>query len=65
MAVDDEQAKLMVSAFIDSLGYDAVNAGPLSAGKTFENGTEIFNGRHTAEQMRALLDTCQKVLAEV
>lgn len=65
VAADDEQAKLMVSAFIDSLGYDAVDAGPLSAGKTFENGTEIFNGRHTAEQMRALLDTCQKVLAEV
>ncbi|GAA1455398.1 NADPH-dependent F420 reductase [Nesterenkonia lacusekhoensis] len=65
VAADDEQAKQMVSAFIDSLGYDAVDAGPLSAGKTFENGTEIFNGRHTAEQMRALLDTCQKVLAEV
>lgn len=65
VAADDEQAKLMVSAFIDSLGYDAVDAGPLSAGKTCENGTEIFNGRHTAEQMRALLDTCQKVLAEV
>ncbi len=65
VVADDEQAKLMVSAFIDSLGYDAVDAGSLSAGKTFENGTEIFNGRHTAEQMRALLDTCQKVLAEV
>ncbi|GGE76789.1 NADPH-dependent F420 reductase [Nesterenkonia cremea] len=65
VAGDDAQAKAVVSAFVDSLGYDAVDAGPLSAGKTFENGTEIFNGRHTAEQVRALLDTCQKVLAEV
>lgn len=65
VAGDDQDAKLVVTAFVDSLGYDAVDAGPLSAGKTFENGTEIFNGRHTAEQIRALLDTCQKVLAEV
>ncbi len=64
VAGDDETAKEIVSAFIDSLGYDAVDAGPLSAGKTFENGTEIFNGRHTAEQMRALLDECERVLAD-
>lgn len=63
VAGDDAQAKAVVSAFVDSLGYDAVDAGPLSAGKSFENGTEIFNGRHTAEQMRALLDQCERVLA--
>lgn len=65
VAGDDAQVKAVVSAFVDSLGYDAVDAGPLSAGKTFENGTEIFNGRHTAEQMRALLDQCERVLADV
>lgn len=65
VAGDDQDAKVVVTAFVGSLGYDAVDAGPLSAGKTFENGSEIFNGRHTAEQMRELLDTCQKVLAEV
>lgn len=64
VAGDDAQVKAVVSAFVDSLGYDAVDAGPLSAGKTFENGTEIFNGRHTAEQMRALLDQCERVLAD-
>ncbi|GAA1807490.1 NADPH-dependent F420 reductase [Nesterenkonia flava] len=63
VASDDDDATRLVINFIDSLGYDAVNAGPLSAGKTFENGTEIFNGRHTAAQMRELLDQCQKVLA--
>lgn len=64
VAGDDAQAKAVVSAFVDSLGYEAVDAGPLSAGKTFENGTEIFNGRHTAEQMRTLLDQCERVLAD-
>lgn len=62
VASDDEAAKQLVAEFVDSLGYDPVDAGPLSAGRTFENGTEIFNGRHTAEQMRALLDQCQQVL---
>lgn len=63
VAGDDAGAKELASAFVASLGYDAVDAGPLRAGKSFENGTEIFTGRHTADQMRDLLDTCQKVLA--
>lgn len=65
LAGDDAQAKELVSELIDSLGYDPVDAGPLSAGKAFENGTDIFNGRHSREQMEALLDQCSKVLAEV
>ncbi|WP_022872110.1 NADPH-dependent F420 reductase [Nesterenkonia alba] len=55
VASDHDDAKALVMQFIDSLGYDPVDAGPLSAGRAFENGTEIFNGRHTAEQMRQLL----------
>jgi 8-hydroxy-5-deazaflavin:NADPH oxidoreductase len=65
LAADDDDAKQLVAAFIDSLGYDAVDAGPLAAGQALENGTDIFNGRHTAEQMRALLDRCQRVLTSV
>ncbi|WP_146341044.1 NADPH-dependent F420 reductase [Nesterenkonia sp. NBAIMH1] len=56
LAGDDHQAKSLVTEFIDSLGYDAIDAGPLAAGRAFENGTEIFNGRHTQDQMAALLD---------
>lgn len=63
VASDHEDATELAARLIDSLGYDPVAAGPLSAGKAFENGTEIFNGRHTAEQMRTLLDQCQRVLA--
>ncbi|NDK32038.1 NADPH-dependent F420 reductase [Nesterenkonia haasae] len=62
VAADDDDAKQLVAAFIDSLGYDAVDAGPLAAGQALENGTEIFNGRHNAEQMRSLLDQCHRVL---
>ena len=41
-------AKELVAGFIDRLGYDPVDAGPLAAGAAFQPGTEIFNGRHTA-----------------
>lgn len=65
VASDDDDAKELVVGFIDSLGYDAVDVGPLAAGRTFENGTEIFNGRHTAEQMRALVaEECARVFAD-
>lgn len=64
VASDDDAAKATVLEFIDSLGYDAVDAGPLAAGHAFENGTEIFNGRHTQEQVQALLNAeCERVLA--
>lgn len=63
VASDDAEAKSLVSAFIDSLGYDPVDAGPLAAGKAFENGTEIFNGRHGAARMQELLSECSRVLA--
>lgn len=48
-------AKAKVAAFIDGLGYDPVNAGPLDAGRIFEPGTAIFNGTYTAEQIAAIL----------
>ena len=56
VASDDGEAKERVAAFIDSLGYDAVDAGPLTAGRVFQPGTAMFNGPHTAEAMRTLLD---------
>lgn len=55
VASNDEAAKDLVAGFVDSLGYDPVDAGVLAAGRAFENGTEIFNGRHDAETMRTLL----------
>ena len=40
---------------MDRLGYDPVDTGPLSTGRAFQPGTEIFNGTHTAPQLRSLL----------
>lgn len=63
VAGDDAAAKALVQDFVDSLGYDAVDAGPLAAGRALENGTEIFNGRHDATRMQELLSECSRVLA--
>lgn len=63
VAADDPAAKALVQEFVDSLGYDAVDAGPLAAGRAFENGTEIFNGRHDADRMQDLLSECGRVLS--
>lgn len=55
IASDDAAAKELVGTFINGLGYDPVDAGPLAAGRAFQPGTEIFNGSHTAEQIEALV----------
>lgn len=55
MAGDDEDAKELVGGFVDGLGFDVVDAGPLSAGRAFENGTPIFEGEFTAPEMERLL----------
>ncbi len=55
LAGDRDDAKVLVAGFLDRLGYDPIDAGPLTAGRAFQPGTEIFNGSHTAEQLQALL----------
>lgn len=55
VAGDDPAAKALVMGFIDGLGYDAVDAGPLAAGRAFQPATAIFTGSHTAPQLRALM----------
>ncbi|MFC5931280.1 NADP oxidoreductase [Cryobacterium melibiosiphilum] len=55
VAGDDANAKDLVRGFIDRLGYDAVDAGPLAAGRVFEPTTAIFTGSYTAPALRALV----------
>jgi 8-hydroxy-5-deazaflavin:NADPH oxidoreductase len=55
LAGDHEDAKTLVAGFLNRLGYDPVDAGPLAAGRAFQPGTQIFNGSHTADQLRTLL----------
>ena len=42
IAGDDEQAKAAVTAFLDSIGYDAVDAGPLAESWRQEPGTPAY-----------------------
>ena len=55
LAGDSDDAKTLVAGFLDRLGYDPIDAGPLTAGRAFQPGTEIFNGSHSADQIQALL----------
>jgi 8-hydroxy-5-deazaflavin:NADPH oxidoreductase len=55
LAGGSDDAKALVAGFIDRLGYDTVDAGPLESGRAFQPGTEIFNGSHSATQLRAVL----------
>lgn len=64
VAADHEADRALVSAFVERLGFDAVDAGPLAAGRGFQPGTEIFNGSHTAPRLRGLLaEACAVVAA--
>ncbi|QCU77005.1 NADP oxidoreductase [Citricoccus sp. SGAir0253] len=59
LAGDDATARAAVGVFLDRLGYDPVDAGPLAAGRAFEPDTTIFATSHPADRMRALLrETC-------
>ena len=42
IAGDDDQAKAAVTAFLDSIGYDAVDAGPLAESWRQEPGTAAY-----------------------
>jgi 8-hydroxy-5-deazaflavin:NADPH oxidoreductase len=55
LAGNHDGAKAIVAGFIDRLGYDPADAGPLEAGRAFQPGTVIFNGSHTADQLRSIL----------
>ena len=70
IAGDDEAAKRTVTEFLDSVGYDAYDAGPLAEGWRFQPGTPAYGQpyvapgsnlpgpahRATAGQLKALLD---------
>lgn len=55
LASDDAAAKAVVAGFIDRIGYDPVDAGPLAAGRKFATGTPLFGNRLKREEMEALL----------
>jgi 8-hydroxy-5-deazaflavin:NADPH oxidoreductase len=42
IAGDDAHAKAAVAAFLDAIGYDAVDAGPLAEGRRFQPCTPLY-----------------------
>jgi 8-hydroxy-5-deazaflavin:NADPH oxidoreductase len=70
IAGDDEAAKRTVAAFLDAIGYDAHDVGPLAEGWRFQRDTAAYvqpyfgpggdrsgpGGQVTAEQLRDRLD---------
>ena len=46
IAGDDQKAKAAVAGFLDTIGYDVVDAGPLAEGRRFQPGTALFGAIH-------------------
>ena len=55
LASDDAGAARTVAELIESLGFAAVDAGPLARGEAFALGTPVFAGRHDAEALARVL----------
>ncbi|WP_268916179.1 NADPH-dependent F420 reductase [Aeromicrobium chenweiae] len=51
VAGDDAGAKAAVSAFIDEIGFDVVDLGPLSEGWRIQPGTPGYGPRMTADEL--------------
>jgi predicted dinucleotide-binding enzyme len=55
MAGDDPDAKRVVGALIDDMGFDPVDAGSLADGRRQEPGTPVYNAPLDADALRAAL----------
>jgi predicted dinucleotide-binding enzyme len=66
IAADDAEAKRTVTAFLDAIGYDAVDAGPLSESWRAERDAPVYvspyreGGPADAATIRALLDKAER-----
>jgi 8-hydroxy-5-deazaflavin:NADPH oxidoreductase len=54
-AGDDRAAVAAVMQLIDRIGFDAIDAGPLEAGRTLEPDGPVFGVAHTADELSNLL----------
>jgi 8-hydroxy-5-deazaflavin:NADPH oxidoreductase len=52
VAGDDEEAKARVARFIDQIGFDPVDLGPLREGWRIQRDTPGYGPRRTAEELR-------------
>ncbi|MFF0769954.1 NADPH-dependent F420 reductase [Nonomuraea wenchangensis] len=49
IAGDDPAAKEEAAAFLDAIGYDAVDAGTLAEGRRFQPGTPVYGGPYAGD----------------
>lgn len=61
IAGEHDEAKAAVAHFLDSLGYDAVDLGPLSESWRFERDTPAYGRRTTADELRAIVADTERV----
>ncbi len=61
VAGDDADAKSIVTRFLDTLGYDAVDLGPLSESWRVERDTPAYGVRLTEEQLREVTASTERV----
>lgn len=57
---DDEDAKATVAAFLDDLGFDAVDGGPLAESWRIQPRTPAYGPRRNAEELRRDLAAAQR-----
>jgi 8-hydroxy-5-deazaflavin:NADPH oxidoreductase len=65
IAGDDSGAKAAVTEFLDKLGYDTVDAGPLSEGWRFEPGTPAYGLSYSGGEENFVAIPGQPASAEV
>ena len=58
IAGDDDAAKQTVTAFLDSIGYDALDAGPLAEGWRFQRDTPAYGTPYLGDSGAAQLRRC-------
>jgi predicted dinucleotide-binding enzyme len=52
---NDRDAVARVLDFLESIGFDAIDGGPLANGVAFQPGSPLFGAPYSAERFRELL----------
>jgi hypothetical protein len=65
IAGDDAEAKTVVTALLDSFGYDVVDAGPLAEGWRYQPDTPAYGPRLTTQQLTTALAAAERKNARV